>query len=174
MKIKSNWTAKCFLFLILIFVAYNALPYKCPPNSSYLIEVMVKNKCHKEIHVAVHYRDSDSDWVTTPWIKLDAFSIGKDTAIACRTNCREIYVYAKSADGKMKWVGKGTDYFSVSGSLDKYFFNKVLIPKTKYLSRPKGDDEKNHGYFFVDNSWYRAYSYNYSFLTEDSEKIKDW
>ena len=71
----------------------------------------VSNQCHKDIVIAVHYKNSRGNWNTTPFTNIRART--QKNAVASSDNSI-FYYYAESTTGKpTRWSGESN--FKVEG-----------------------------------------------------------
>ena len=71
----------------------------------------VTNQCHKDIVIAVHYKDSRGNWNTTPFTNIRARTL-KNAVVSSDNTI--FYYYAESTTGKpTRWSGESN--FKVEG-----------------------------------------------------------
>ena len=85
-------------------------------------KINVKNKCYKEIEIAIRIKNLDGEWESKGWYTIKPY----DEAYVANTNNRIFYYYAESLDGKLKW--KGDEYKTVRG--EQFGFKKKTIPES--------------------------------------------
>lgn len=78
--------------------------------------IIVNNKCHKKVDIAIHYKNMSGNWVSDGWWNLSPYEstyLG-DGGNRIKTNQPVMYYYAKSHNGE--WTGnyprtfQGTTY----------------------------------------------------------------
>lgn len=85
----------------------------------------IKNKCNRNIWVAIHYKNLNDVWTTEGWWNLDP---GEENYVADTRN-RIYYVYAESDDtqsNRLYWAGEDI-YLTVRNSDKRYGFRKGRI-----------------------------------------------
>jgi len=85
-----------------------------------IYKLKFKNKCHKDIQIAISYLNLDGDWASEAWFNVDTY----EEKYLRSTDNRIFYYYAHSTDGKMKWEGKL--YKTIDGT--QLGFRKKTIP----------------------------------------------
>lgn len=74
-------------------------------------KIYFKNNCYKTIWTALHYVDTDGEWKTEGWWKVQP----NEKAYVADTRNRIYYIHAQSEDGQNSWSG---DYnFNIRGDV---------------------------------------------------------
>jgi hypothetical protein len=89
----------------------------------------VSNQCHKDIVIAVHYKDSRGNWNTTPFTNIRART--QKNAVVSSDNAI-FYYYAESTTGKpTRWSGES--HFKVDGK--SYPMKRMRLDLDQKLQR---------------------------------------
>lgn len=105
-------------------------------NGAKYKNIYFKNKCDRDIKLAIRYLDEDGDWVTKYWYQFDGDegSYLSSGGIRLLTSNSIIYYYAESVYGSLIWAGEEARYFdgetyemrettmSVDSDDDYYFY----------------------------------------------------
>jgi len=97
-----------------------------------MTKVLIRNKCYKDIWVAMHYKDVDGVWITDGWHWISDPGSPCYIPFSPTITGRIFYISAKTFDGLTSW-GKGDLYLSVRGSIEKYPFTKVKFRQYRSL-----------------------------------------
>jgi len=85
-------------------------------------KVKFKNKCYKDIQIAIRYLNLDNEWVTKGWFNTESY----EEAYLMNTNNLIFYYYAHSMDAKFKWSGE--EYKTIDGI--ELGFKRIDIPES--------------------------------------------
>jgi len=110
------------------------------------LRIMLSNRCHTSVNVAVRTLHADGQWRTMGWATVKARKV-KINSLSTRN--RVFYIYARTADKSASWSGKNRDGSVVKPIISTSFrhtrgpldgpgfkmvkFRKITIPKGKTL-----------------------------------------
>jgi hypothetical protein len=93
------------------------------PIEDQFFKLNFKNKCYKEIQLAIMIKNFDDEWETKGFYDIEP----NEEVYLANTENRIYYFYAHIIDGKTKWKGDFKDTVQV----DQYNFKEKTIPSDK-------------------------------------------